>query len=101
MSSSLLCLWLVYMVKVSILHMQLKDFAAIGVDQRGTGPPRAHKASIFSILELWMKTVHRQNSDQYRGNSVLPGVVDLVCLAGQREMVMKSCRVSLFSSCWH
>lgn len=88
------------MVKVSILHMQLKDFAAIGVDQRGTGLPRAHKASIFSILELWMKMVHRQNSDQYRGNGVLPGVVDLVCLAGQREKVMKSCRVSLFSSRW-
>lgn len=63
MSSSNLCLWRVYMVKVSILHMQLKDFAAIGVDQRGTGLPRAHKASIFSILELWMKMVHRQNSD--------------------------------------
>lgn len=88
------------MVEVTILHMQLKDFAAVGVDQRGTGLPRAHKASIFRSLELWMKMVHRQDSDQYRGNGVLSGVVDLVCLAGRRETVMKSCRVSLFSSRW-
>lgn len=80
--------------------MQLEDFAAIGVDQRGNGLPCGHKASIFSLLELWMKMVHRQNSDQYRGNSVLPGVIDLVCLAGQRETDMKSCRVSLLSSRW-
>lgn len=36
--------------------------------------------------------VHRQNSDQYRRNGVLSGVVLLVCLTGHKETELESCR---------